>query len=54
MLVNMVEKLMDYQLAKSDSLFDYILKLKIINLTVANAKCGRGTAKPEDNSFILY
>jgi hypothetical protein len=43
MLVNTVEKLTDYQLAKKDSapgvqLFDYILKFKIMNLTVANDK----------------
>jgi hypothetical protein len=71
MLVNIVEKLIDYQLAKSDSapgvsLFDYIFKFKIMNLTVANDKCGSGTANlliivlfcteiqfPEDQFFYV-
>jgi hypothetical protein len=49
MLLNTVGKLVDYQLAKKDfapgvSLFDYVLKFKIMNLTVANDKCERWTA----------
>jgi hypothetical protein len=48
-LVSSVEKLIDHQLAKKNSapgvpLFDYVLKFKIMNLTVANDKCGRGAA----------
>jgi hypothetical protein len=49
MLLNTVGKLVDYQLGKKDSapgasLFDYVLKFKIMNLTVANDKCERWTA----------